>query len=129
MAKISSEDQIQKYSSHWVKQAYYYLVLGFSILFLSIGIFSVVRASLVRFVFTTVDDYSYGMNQCDYTYTDKGQNLLPESEKTNCQKQADENKVKQAKNNFERDTLNGVLTIIIASTVFILHKRFVKIQD
>jgi hypothetical protein len=129
MPKDNIDTRVLKVTSHWVKQAYYYLVLGFSILFLSIGVFSLVRASLVRYIFTSVDDFSYGINQCDYSYTEKGQNPLPESEKVICQKQAEENKTKMAKNNFERDTLNGILTILIASTVLTLHKRFVKIQD
>jgi hypothetical protein len=129
MPKSNIENQTTKTSSHWVKQAYYYLVIGVGVLFLSIGIFSIVRASLVRFVFTSVDDFSYGINQCEFQYTDKGQSTLSESEKATCQRQADENKTKQAKINFERDTLNGTLTMIIALTVLALHKKFVKIQD
>jgi hypothetical protein len=52
--------EITKTSSHWVKQLYYYAILGFSILFLAIGFYTVIRASLVKFVFTNIQD-NYGV--------------------------------------------------------------------
>jgi hypothetical protein len=129
MAEKTTKSIIQKSSSHWVKQLYYYAILGFSILFIAIGIFTLVRSTLVRYVFTSIDDYSYGMSQCDYTYNDKGQSPQSDSDRKICLERAEENRVKQAKNSFERDVLNGLLITAIATIVLGLHLKFVNIRD
>jgi hypothetical protein len=126
MTEKSTTQNTLKSSSHWVKQLYYYAVLGISILFIAIGLFTVVRASLVRYVFTSIDDNQYGYSQCDYNNkvvsSGNGPSLNSDEDKKKCKEDA-------ARVNFQNNMLNGTLILIVSSSVLALHTRFVKIRD
>ena len=123
----------------WVKQLYYYLVLGFSILALSIGSYGFIRSNLTRFVFTDIDDYSYAYYpdaKCQALNSPKFESVDPITGQTK-QTQPDPNETQirteceaKARNRqYQTDMLNSILTLVIAGTVLALHLKFLKLKD
>jgi hypothetical protein len=128
----------------WVKQLYYYAVLGITILFLSIGTFTFIRSNLTRFVFTKIDDgyYTSYSEQCKYndTYSSSKVNISSPSsptepklntaeEKASCEKRLQDEDNLRKEIDYQRNMLNSILMIIIAGTVLGLHLKFLKLKD
>lgn len=114
--------------SHWVKQMYYYAVLGFCVFFISLGTFMLVRSNLVKYVFPEVDDYSYIASQCKYEFKAEGQIEKSAEEQKKCEEDDKNLRNVQQTRNYQRDMINGILLLIIPSVVLGFHTRFVKIK-
>jgi hypothetical protein len=119
----------------WVKQLYFYLILGGSILALSFASFAFLRANLTRFVFTEVDDYSYTyFSDAKCSVLNNGPAYDPSGkviENTIQQNSTlrDECTTKAKNRQYQNDMLNSLLTIIIAGVVLGTHLRFFKLKD
>lgn len=121
----------------WVKQLYYYLVLGFSILALSIGSYGFIRSNLTRYVFTEIDDFSYSyypdakclaLNNGRPVDPNTGQSIPSQPSAQEDQLRAEcENKARNRQ--YQTDMLNSILTLLIAGTVLALHLKFLKLKD
>ncbi|GAB4145896.1 MAG: hypothetical protein OHK0017_05980 [Patescibacteria group bacterium] len=113
----------------WVKQLYYYVVLGLCILFLSIGSYIFLRSNLVKYVFTELggDGYSQYESQCMYppvVKTDGSSSVVDQNspEYKNCISKAKEKQ-------YQSDMLTSILQILIAGVVLFLHLRFIKLKE
>ena len=137
---LTSDDiNYSKPKVSWVKQLYYYLVLGFSILALSIGSYGFIRSNLTRFVFTEVDDFSYSyypdakcqaLNNVQQIPADLSDSQLKQAQPTtdNTQLRA-ECETKARNRQYQTDMLNSILTLLIAGVVLALHLKFLKLKD
>jgi hypothetical protein len=95
-----TQNQPPRQPSHWVKQMYYYAVVGLCIFFFSIGLFWFSRTQLVKFAFTELQTpaYSYGG---DYNYNRQ----------------------------YQEDTLNSSLMITITVLIAVAHTSLSKIKS
>jgi hypothetical protein len=121
----------------WVKQLYYYLVLGFSILALSIGSYGFIRSNLTRFVFTDIEDFSYSyypdakcqaLNNSRPVDPSTGQ-LTPSKPTAEEDQLRTECENKARNRQYQTDMLNSILTLVIAGAVLALHLKFLKLKD
>lgn len=130
--KPNSHQTAVSIKSHWVKQFYYYAVIGVTVLFMAIGAFVFLRAQLLRFVFINADNsiyYSSPIDNCRYKYVEGKQVDLTLEEKNMCESEIETNISRQKQSNYENDTLNGVLMTGISLLVMVLHMKLVKIKN
>lgn len=114
--------------ANWPKQLYFYVVIGVSILFISIASFMLIYSNLTKFVFTKLDDSYVYVDGCDaqtnkptpvYTHsdnkTDNESKIIYTEEE--CKTLLTDRKDVE----YQRTMLNGILMLIVSGTVFGIH--------
>jgi hypothetical protein len=111
----------------YIHSAYCYTILGVSVVALAFGIFNVARAFIVKNYYPSIDDYTLLVqDQCKFQYTLEGQKELNDEEKKNCIDQEKSRSNEQKLRNYQRETIQGSLIIIIAVISIIVHNRLLK---
>jgi hypothetical protein len=140
--------------TNWIKQLYFYVVIGFSLLFLCIGLFGFSKAVLTKFVFPKASNNFgyYGpapYNECSNYYSPyyggkynlqppmpgSSANAMPtptKAEIEECKKETQKQKDDSLETQFQTDMLNNVIITIISAVVGSLHfnlRKFFNSKD
>jgi hypothetical protein len=114
--------------SHWVKQLYFYTVLGTTLFFIALGSFFFVRANVIKYFLPDADDVSIYQDSCKYDFATGTQLEKSDQQKKIC---VDEQKTQlsaQQNRSYRQVMLNSILGVVISALVLGLHTRFVKVK-
>jgi hypothetical protein len=114
--------------SHWVKQMYFYAVLGITIFFMAISSFFFVRANVVKYLVPDADDVSIYQDPCKYDFASGTQIEKSEEQKKTCLEDQKLQLTAQQNRTYKQVMLNSILGIVISALVLGIHTRFVKVK-
>jgi hypothetical protein len=114
--------------SHWVKQMYFYAVLGITMFFIALGSFFFVRANVVKYALPDADDVSIYQDPCKYDFATGTQIEKSAEQKKTCLDDQKAQLSAQQNRTYKQVMLNSVLGIVISALVLRLHTRFVKVK-
>ncbi len=112
---------------HLIRAIYVYVVSMVSLLFLLIGLGTVVHRSLQYYVFPMADNYRYSYDVCSSPkYVGSGEILPTDEEIQTCEERMEKNDKVNREAQFQSSMLSGSVMIIIALPVYLLHFFYLR---
>lgn len=113
--------------THLIKAIYIYVVSLGSLFVLLLGLGTIVYRSLQYNVFPKADDYNYGYEMCvSPKYVGTGEVMPNEGEIQACESRVDKDNLARKETDFQSSMLSGMVMIIIALPVYILHFFYLR---
>ena len=112
---------------HLIRAIYVYVVSMVSLLFLLIGLGTVIYRSLQYYVFPMADNYRYSYDVCSSPkYVGTGEVLPNDEEVKTCEDRMEKNDQMNKVAQFQSAMLSGSVMIIIALPVYLLHFFYLR---